>query len=150
MTTIERPRTDEVLLKQRHDARLRSWCAILLGALLLQVLLGAANVSWLEVPEAGDADSGASPRWLLESHEWLGAAIVMAAVVTLVLAIRSHDRAWIVVSVVGLVALVLALASGDAFVRSHGTQEVASMTMALGAVLAIASYAVGSARRRSS
>jgi heme A synthase len=150
MTTIERPRTDDVVLNRRHDARLRSWCWILLGALLLQVLLGAANVSWLEVPEAGDAETGASPRWLLETHAWFGTAIVVASVVVLVLAIRSHDRGWIVVAVVGLIGLVLALGSGDRFVRSHGVDEAASMAMAFGAVLAIAAYAVGAARRRSS
>lgn len=150
MTTIERPRTDDALVNRRHDARLRSWCWILLGASLLEVLLGAANVSWLELPESGDAQTDASPRWLLQTHAWFGTAIVVAAVVVLVLAIRSHRRGWIAVAVVGLVGLVLALASGERFVRSHGADEAASMAMALGAVLAVAAYAAGAAKRRPS
>lgn len=152
MTTIDRPHTDDVLhrLRRLNDARLRAWCAILLGALLIQVLLGAANVSWLDIPESGDAATEASPQWLLQAHAWFGTAIVVAAIVVMVLAIRSHDRGWMVVAAVGLVGLVLALASGDRFVRSHGELEVASMAMACGAVVALAAYAIGAARRRTS
>jgi len=149
MTTIERPRTHDVPVRRLHDARLRAWCGLLLGAVLIQVLLGAANVSWLDVPENGDAETGSSPRWLLEAHAWFGTAVVVAAIVLLVLAIRSHDRGWIVVAAVGLVGLVLALASGDRYVRSHGTEEWASMAMACGAVIALAAYTVGTSRRRS-
>jgi hypothetical protein len=150
MTTIERPTAPGVALTRLHDARLRAWCGILLGALLLQVLLGAANVSWLEIPEADERGATESPQWLLQAHAWLGTAIVVGAVVLLVLAIRSHSRGWILVAVIGLVGLVLALASGDRFVRSHGLDEAASMAMAVGAVLALAAYVVGVARRPSS
>ena len=150
MTTIERPTTGTVALQSQHDARLRAWCAILLGTLLLQVLLGAANVSWLDVPGAGDSTSEPTPPWLLATHAWLGTAIVVGAIAVLVLAIRSHDRAWIVITVTGLVSVVVALASGDLFVRSHGELEAASMAMAGGAVVALAAYAGGISRRRSS
>lgn len=150
MTTIERPTAPGAALTRLHRARLRAWCGILLGALLLQVLLGAANVSWLEIPEADENGATESPQWLLQTHAWLGTAIVVGAIVLLVLAIRSHNRGWILVAVVGLVGLVLALASGDRFVRSHGLDEAASMAMALGAVVALAAYVVGVARRPSS
>jgi hypothetical protein len=150
MTTIERPTAPGIALTRLHHARLRAWCGLLLGALLIQVLLGAANVSWLEIPEAEDGAATESPQWLLQSHAWLGTAIVIGAVVLLVLAIRAHDRGWILVAVVGLVGLVLALASGHRFVRSHGVEEAASMAMAVGAVLALATYCVGVARRRAS
>ena len=149
MTTIERPRTQDVPLRRLHDARLRAWCGLLLGAVLIQVLLGAANVSWLRVPESGDATTGVSPRWLLEAHAWFGTALVVAALVLLVLAIRSHDRTWILLAAIGLVGLVVALASGDQYVRSHGHEEWASMAMACGAVITLAAYAVGASRRRS-
>lgn len=150
MATIEQPTTGTVALHSQHDARFRAWCAILLGALLLQVLLGAANVSWLDVPGAGDSTSEPSPSSLLATHAWLGTAIVIGAIVVLVLAIRSHDRTWIVIAVTGLVGVAVALASGDLFVRSHRELETASMAMACGAVLALAAYTVGLSRRRSS
>jgi heme A synthase len=150
MTTIERPNASGAHVTRLHHARLRAWCVTVLGALLVQVLLGAANVSWLDIPEPGDPPAPESPQWLLQTHAWLGTAIVLGAIVLLVLAIRSHDRSWVIVAVIGLVGLVLALVSGDRFVRSHGREEAASMAMACGAVLALAAYTVGVARRRSS
>jgi hypothetical protein len=148
MTTSEAERTGvaEATGSMRTEERLRRWATAMVAALLTQVLLGVANAAWLHVPEAGDAFAGTTPAWLLLAHVVVGTMIVAGAVVVLVLAIRSHGRAWVTAAVLGVAGVVLAWAAGSTFISNHGA-EWASMLMATGCVIAIASYVVALARQ---
>jgi len=148
MTTVQRTGTTTTTSASTsargHGPRLRGWAGILLAGLLLQVVLGAANVAFLSKSAGADGEN-LSPAWLLATHAYVGLALAVIAVVLLVLAVRSRDGSWIVVATVAALGILLALVSGHLFVTRD--DERASLLMAVGCVLALAACVVGVSRR---
>jgi len=115
-------------------------------ALLAQVVVGVATGLWVEVPESGNAWSGASPQWLLQFHMVIGILLVVLAGWLLVRAGRDRDRHWTAAGLVGLVAIVTGALCGVLFMGTNG-DDAASFAMTLGCAVAIAAYTLPLARR---
>ena len=79
-------------------------------------------------------------------HVIVGTAILVTAVVLLVMSIRSRHRPWIVMSAIGLVFVLLAFVSGDAYVGS--LRNSADDSMSVGWLGAIVTYGVAWYRTR--
>jgi hypothetical protein len=101
--------------------------------LIVQYGLGIILNLYIAVP-ASDAHAGlvreiASGPLMLTVHALLGLALVGAALVLLVRAVRLGDRVIAVLAAAGLTAIGGAFASGEIFVRNG--QSAASLAMAL-------------------
>jgi hypothetical protein len=123
--------------------------------LVVQYGLGIVLNMYVAVP-ASDAHAGlmqeiASGPFTLTVHALLGLALIGAALVLLVRAVRLGDRVIAVLAAAGLTAIGGAFASGEIFVRNG--QDTASLAMALLTGVALLSYIgaltwVGTGRRR--
>jgi hypothetical protein len=140
----------------RHTRRteLEAVRQVSLGALIMLVVqygLGIVLNLYIAVP-AADARAGlaqeiANGPLMLTLHALLGLALIVAALVLLVRAIRLEDRAVAVLAAAGLTAIGGAFATGEIFVRNG--QNGASLAMALLAGVALLCY-IGTLTRVSS
>lgn len=140
----------------RHTRRteLEAVRQVSLGALIMLVVqygLGIVLNLYIAVP-AADARAGlaqeiANGPLMLTLHALLGLALIVAALVLLVRAIRLDDRAVAVLAAAGLTAIGGAFATGEIFVRNG--QNGASLAMALLAGVALLCY-IGTLTRVSS
>jgi hypothetical protein len=140
----------------RHTRRteLEAVRQVSLGALIMLVVqygLGIVLNLYIAVP-AADAHAGlaqeiANGPLMLTLHALLGLALIVAALVLLVRAIRLEDRAVAVLAAAGLTAIGGAFATGEIFVRNG--QNGASLAMALLAGVALLCY-IGTLTRVSS
>jgi hypothetical protein len=110
--------------------------------LVVQYGLGIVLNLYIAVP-ASDATAGltqeiASGPLMLTVHALLGLALVGAALVLLVRAVRLGDRVIAVLAAAGLTAIGGAFASGEIFVRNG--QDTASLAMALLTGVALLCY----------
>jgi hypothetical protein len=110
--------------------------------LVVQYGLGIILNLYVAVP-ASDAHAGlmqeiASGPLMLTLHGLLGLALVGAALVLLVRAVRLEDRPMAVLAAAGLTAIGGAFASGEIFVRNG--QSAASLAMALLTGVALLCY----------
>ena len=146
----------------RHTRRaglegLRPVCLAALIMLVLQYGLGIVLNLYVAVPSS-DAHAGftqeiASGPLTLTLHALLGLALIGAALLLLVRAVRLEDRVIAVLAAAGLTAIGGAFASGEIFV--HNGQSGASLAMALLTGVALLCYIgalvqVGTALRRRS
>jgi lysylphosphatidylglycerol synthetase-like protein (DUF2156 family) len=125
--------------------------------LVVQYGLGIILNLYIAVP-ASDAHAGlmqeiASGPFMLTVHALLGLALIGAALVLLVRAVRLGDQVIAVLAAAGLTAIGGAFASGEIFVRNG--QSAASLAMALLTAVALLCYIsaltwVSTGRRRSS
>jgi hypothetical protein len=125
--------------------------------LVVQYGLGIILNLYIAVP-ASDAHAGlmqeiASGPLMLTVHALLGLALIGAALVLLVRAVRLGDRVIAVLAAAGLTAIGGAFASGEIFVRNG--QSAASLAMALLTGVALLCYIgaltwVSTGRRRGS
>jgi hypothetical protein len=116
--------------------------------LVVQYGLGIILNLYVAVP-ASDAHAGlmqeiASGPLMLTLHALLGLALVGAALVLLVRAVRLEDRPMAVLAAAGLTAIGGAFASGEIFVRNG--QPAASLAMALLTGVALLCYIGGLTR----
>jgi hypothetical protein len=140
----------------RHTRRteLEAVRQVSLGALIMLVVqygLGIVLNLYIAVP-AADARAGlaqeiANGPLMLTLHALLGLALIVAALVLLVRAIRLDDRTVAVLAAAGLTAIGGAFATGEIFVRNG--QNGASLAMALLAGVALLCY-IGTLTRVSS
>jgi hypothetical protein len=110
--------------------------------LVVQYGLGIILNLYIAVP-ASDAHAGlmqeiASGPLMLTLHALLGLALIGAALVLLVRAVRLQDRVIAVLAATGLTAIGGAFASGEIFV--HNGQSGASLAMALLTGVALLCY----------
>jgi hypothetical protein len=110
--------------------------------LVVQYGLGIILNLYIAVP-ASDAHAGlmqeiASGPLMLTVHALLGLALIGAALVLLVRAVRLGDRVIAVLAAAGLTAIGGAFASGEIFVRNG--QSAASLAMALLTGVALLCY----------
>jgi len=110
--------------------------------LVVQYGLGIILNLYIAVP-AADAHAGltqeiANGPLMLTLHAVLGLALIGAALVLLIRAVRLEDRVTAVLAAAGLTAIGGAFASGEIFVRNG--QNGASLAMALLTGLALLCY----------
>jgi hypothetical protein len=120
----------------------RQVCLAALTMLVVQYGLGIILNLYIAVP-AADAHAGlmqeiANGPLMLTLHALLGLALIGAAFVLLVRAVRLEDRVIAVLAAAGLTAIGGAFASGEIFVRNG--QNGASLAMALLTGVALLCY----------
>jgi lysylphosphatidylglycerol synthetase-like protein (DUF2156 family) len=122
--------------------RVRQVSLAALVMLVIQYGLGIILNLYIAVP-AADAHAGlaqeiANGPLMLTLHALLGVALIGAALVLLVRAVRLEDRVIAVLAAAGLTAIGGAFASGEIFVRNG--QSGASLAMALLTGVALLCY----------
>ena len=129
-------------MKTKIENRLRPVGVWMIGALLVQIVVGMANNLWLDIPQSGgnDAWSSAAPMILLQSHLWVGTALTVFGTWLPIDAIRVKNRQWTFVSLIGVVLIGAAFGGGSAFLTSGGSDDASSFMMAISCVLALAVY----------
>jgi hypothetical protein len=137
-------------ISNRQLAALRGNTFGLLAMLIVQFAIGMWVNLYATIP-AKDSGSGifgaigkalTNPPASLATHAGLGLLIVLAAAALVVRSIVTRHIASIVVSVIGLAAIVAAALNGARFVADGGPAN-ASLAMALSTAVAMLSYAFG-------
>jgi hypothetical protein len=123
----------------RALGRLRGASSGALVMLVIQFALGV-GVNLYITPAQGGVSEAFTNGPLLALHAVLGILLIIAAIDLLVRAILARHRVVIVVSAIGLLAIVAAAGSGVAFL-SDG-QNGSSMGMAIAGCVALLCYAV--------
>ncbi|HEY2491058.1 MAG TPA: hypothetical protein VGI37_16260 [Streptosporangiaceae bacterium] len=123
----------------RALGRLRGASMGALVLIIIQIALGV-GVNLYITPAKGGVSEAFSNGPLLALHAVLGLLLIVAAIDLLVRAILARHRVVIVVSAVGLLAIVAAAGSGVSFL-SDG-KNGSSMGMAIAACVAALCYAV--------
>ena len=106
--------------------------------LILQFALGI-GVNLYVSPAKGGIGEAFSNGVLLALHAVLGLLLIVAAAGHLVLSIRARRTGQLVLSAVGLIAILAAASSGGAFLSSHGRAQ--SLSMAVATAVAMLCYA---------
>jgi hypothetical protein len=127
--------------------RLRGAAMGALVMLILQFALGSA-VNLYSTPHKGGAGEAFSNGPLLALHAVLGVLLILAAIGLLVQSVMAGYRFMIVLSAVGLIAIVGAAVNGVTFLSNQ--QAGASLGMALATAVAMFCYAVALRVLRSS
>jgi hypothetical protein len=137
MTATDRP----VPARSRPDltTRLRGSSMGALVMLILQFALGI-GVNLYVSPAKGGIGAAFSNGALLALHAVLGLLLIIAAAGHLVLSVRARRTGQLVLSAVGLIAILVAASGGAEFLSSHGNAQ--SMGMALAAAVAMLCYAI--------
>ncbi len=113
----------------------------LVGALVVVVALAGFNV---RIPAGRPAASNwkfALTHPSILGHVMVATGILVAAVIALIMSLRSRDRPWIAVSAAGLVFIALAFAAGEDYVMS--LQNGALDYMSIGWAGAVVTYGTG-------
>jgi hypothetical protein len=121
---------------------LRRLGAAQLVVLLVQIVVGVTNTLWLDVPEDGNAWSTSTPMSLVTIHMVVGLALVVLAVWIQIKAARAGDAAWRLAGSIGIAGIVVGFAAGVIFLSTNGN-DVWSLLMTVGCVVAIGGYAFG-------
>jgi hypothetical protein len=140
---------------------LRPLVTATLALLLAQYLVGMMVNLYVQIPAAHPGTQGASPYsedlpqtvqgldWALghgaltlRLHVVLGLLLGLLGLAVLGVAIAARRRAWIVVAVVGLLAIVGAGVNGVAFMNAQ-EQAINSLAMAFDFLLAVVAYSIG-------
>jgi hypothetical protein len=137
-------------MSDRQLAALRGNTFGALAMLIVQFAIGIVVNLYATIPakDKGSGIFGAIGRALtngpasLATHAGLGLLIVLAAVALVVRSIVSRHIASIVLSVIGLAAIVAAAFNGARFVADGGPAN-ASLAMALSTAVAMLCYAIG-------
>ena len=137
-------------ISDRQLAALRGNTFGALAMLIVQVAIGIVVNLYATIPakDKGSGIFGAIGRALtggpasLATHAGLGLLIVLAAVALVVRSIVTRHTASIVLSAIGLAAIVSAALNGARFVADGGPAS-ASLAMALSTAVAMLSYAIG-------
>ncbi len=136
--------------------RLRTITVIILVLLAVQFLVGMLVNLFVQVPSvhpganAPEYFSGVvqgvvwallhGPLWLLV-HAIVGLLLFLASLILIGFAIAARRRAWIIVSVVGLLGIVAAGFNGASFVN-YG-HNFSSLLMSIGFLVAAVPYTIG-------
>lgn len=143
-------RRRSALMSPRQLAALRGNTFGALAMLIVQFAIGIVVNLYATIParDKGSGIVGAIGRALtngpasLATHAGLGLLIVLVAIALVVRSIVSRHVASIVLSVIGLAAIVSAAVNGARFVADGGPAN-ASLAMALSTAVAMLCYATG-------
>jgi len=138
------------------QSRLRTITAIILVLLAVQFLVGMLVNLFEQVPSvhpganAPEYFSGVvqgvvwallhAPLWL-QIHAIVGLLLFIASLILIGFAIAARRRAWIIVSVVGLLGIMAAGFNGASFMN-YG-HDFSSLLMSIGFLLAAVPYTIG-------
>jgi len=122
-------------------ARLRRFALASLGALLVELIFGVATNALVHIP-ANDPWGGAHPGWVLYVHAAIGFAMLVNGAMVVNTAIDSQVPRALGSSVVGVLAIVAAIAAGIAFVNTGARHQVLSVAMAAAFLVAVGAYVV--------
>jgi heme A synthase len=127
--------TTEPAAESRPDTRARRVLMASFGALtmlILQFALGAAYAHWGTAP-TNSKSVGMFSSPLLAIHVVLGILIIIAAIMLVVRAIQAKELPAVVTSIVGLLAVAGAFASGESFIGNGngGTSFYMALTTAV-------------------
>jgi len=144
------PRRRSAPVTSRQLAALRGNTFGALAMLIVQFAIGIVVNLYAAIPakDKGSGIVGAIGRALtngpasLATHAGLGLLIVLVAIALLVRSIVARHTASIVLSAIGLAAIVSAALNGARFVADGGPAN-ASLAMALSTALAMLCYAIG-------
>jgi hypothetical protein len=124
--------------------RLRKQGIGMLVALTVEYLLGIAVNLYITFPNTKNQMllwQFASKQVPLAMHMLVGILMVVGSLVLVILSLKLKDRSWVVCSVIGFIAIVLAALTGSQFIP---TQENGySFAMAACFIIAFLAYAVG-------
>jgi len=137
-------------MSDRQLAALRGNTFGVLAMLIVQFAIGIVVNLYATIPakDSGSGIFGAIGRALtngpasLATHAGLGLLIVLAAVALVVRSVVTRHIASVVLSVIGLAAIVAAALNGARFVADGGSAN-ASLAMALSTAVAMLCYAIG-------
>jgi hypothetical protein len=145
----------------KTSPRLRGLTAVTLFILAVQFLLGMEVNLFVTIPTnhpganppeyfsgvfnsvAWAVTSSSSPFWLL-LHASMGLVLAVLTIALLISAIVSRKGSWIAIAIVGLIGVVGAGFNGGSFLNYN--EDISSMLMSLGFILAIMTYSIGLAR----
>lgn len=144
------PRRRTAAISSRQLAALRGNTFGVLAMLIVQFAIGIVVNLYATIPvsDKGSGIAGAIGRALtngpasLATHAGLGLLIVLAGVALVLRSIITRHTASIVLSVIGLAAIVSAALNGARFVADGGPAN-ASLAMALSTAVAMLCYAIG-------
>jgi hypothetical protein len=144
------PRRRSPAMSSRQLAALRGNTFGALAMLIVQFAIGIVVNLYATIPaqDKGSGIVGAIGRALtngpasLATHAGLGLLIVLVGIALVVRSIVTGHTASIVLSVIGLAAIVSAALNGARFVADGGLAN-ASLAMALSTALAMMCYAIG-------
>ena len=138
------------------QSRLRVLTAIILVLLAAQFLIGMLVNLFVQVPAAHPGTNAPeyfsgvaqgvvwallhAPLWL-QIHTIVGLLLFIASIVLIALAIAAHRRAWIILSIIGLLGIMAAGFNGASFMN-YG-HDFSSLFMSLGFLLAAIPYVIG-------
>lgn len=121
---------------------IRTLGATMVLTLLGELVLGMANTFWLQLPDSGSGWKAGAASALLMMHMVLGLTLLVLAIWIAVGAFRGRDRNWLTASAVGVLAILLAIGGGFAFM-SQTSNDGASFLMVVGTALGIGAYTLG-------
>ena len=125
----------------RHLLSVRINGMFLLGALVVQYALGMYVNLYVAFPSSattGQLWEFAWSQWPLASHIGLAILLLVGAILLCIRAILYKNRTWIIGSVIGLLGILAAGASGAIFIPSQ--MNAYSYSMSLAFLVAFAAY----------
>jgi uncharacterized membrane protein YozB (DUF420 family) len=122
----------------------RSLQRLAVSTLVLLVLEYVAGM-WLNIYTGSSTDGGAAPEVknspVLIIHVLISIALLVHAIIMLVLASKNKIKNWTIISIISLIAILLAAQQGDQFMRKES--ELSSFLMALAFLVAFCCYVYG-------
>jgi len=146
----------QIVTMEPKGSWLRRLTVFMLVLLILEFITGEITNLFVTIPSAHPGTAlSSSPGFVpglgwsltqsgllaLQVHGALGLLLILLSLVLIGLAIARRLWAWVIVSLIGGVGLILAALSGVGFVNSG--EATSSLVMALGFLLALIAYAIG-------
>jgi len=146
----------QIVTMEPKGSWLRRLTVFMLVLLILEFITGEITNLFVTIPSAHPGTAlSSSPGFVpglgwsltqsgllaLQVHGALGLLLILLSLVLIGLAIARRLWAWVIVSLIGGVGLILAALSGVGFVNSG--EATGSLVMALGFLLALIAYALG-------
>ena len=112
--------------------------------LAIQYVLGMTVNLFSNFPKtisAGKLWEYAWSQFYIAGHIVIGILLLIGAIVFVIRSVIAKDVKWIIFSVVGLLAIIIAGSSGAIFITAQ--TDIYSYVMSLGFIVAVASYFIG-------
>ena len=116
---------------------------LILG-LVVQFLLGIAINLYVQFPANQTREqlwSFAFKQWLVVAHLVVGVGLVLGSIIFLIRSIRQKSLGWKILAAIGLIAVLIAWASGEEFVSTQA--DIWSFVMSIGFGIALLAYSWG-------
>ncbi len=128
--------------QKQKSLRNQGWVMII--ALIVQYILGIYVSFFVKFPESGTEVQYwqfANTQVVLGLHMALGLGLLIGAIALLVRAVIYRNKTWQIVSIIGLVAMLVAAYGGERFISLQS--DTYSFLMAVGFIVAFISFSWG-------